>query len=351
MSASTLHQVAQLAGVSPATASRVLNGSTRRPGPEISERVRAAAVELGYIPNAQAQALARSSTGLLGLVVHDIADPYFSTIARGVQDASRERNKVMLLASTGGTPAEEQAAVATFAARRADAIVIAGTRTTAAGQEEDNSLLAMEVRRYRANGGRVVTIGQPVVGTGPEDGLHTIGVPNQDLASELAASLLKAGHVRFIVLAGPEGLTTSDERLAGFLAGLADAGAGEARVERTEFNRDGGYRAAVRLVEEGAVGGEAGPACIFAVNDVMAIGAIAGFRSNGLSIPEDLAVAGFDDIETLRDFLPALTSVHLPLAELGRRAVELALNPDEAADEEKQPVEGDVVLRRSTERG
>ncbi|MBT1002246.1 LacI family transcriptional regulator [Paenarthrobacter sp. DKR-5] len=352
MPASTLQQVAALAGVSPATASRVLNGSSRRPGPEVSERVRQAALELGYVPNAQAQALARSSTGLLGLVVHDISDPYFSSIARGVQDASRERNKVTLLASTGGTPLEEQAAVATFAARRADAIIIAGTRTKAPGQEEDNRLLAKEIERYCANGGRVVSIGQPVVGAEPRKNLGSVRVPNAELAGLLARRLVEAGHRNFLVLAGPEGLTTSDERLAGFQEGLAAAGAGPAQVHRTAFNRDGGYAAALRLAEAGDAGkdgptrGDARP-CVFAVNDVMAIGAIAGFRQAGLYVPEDLAVAGFDDIETLRDFLPALSTVRLPLADIGRRAVEAALNG--ADDDGAGPVHGEVVLRRSTD--
>src|SRR6476660_8947924 len=110
--ASTLPEGARLAGGSPATASRVLNGSARTPGPEIAERVRKAAESLGYVPNAQAQGLAKSSSGLLGLIVHDIADPYFSAIARGVQDAAREQGKMVLLATTGGTPADERAAVA-----------------------------------------------------------------------------------------------------------------------------------------------------------------------------------------------------------------------------------------------
>src|ERR671911_2111635 len=108
VAASPLTEVARLAGVSPATASRVLNGSDRKPGPGVSERVRQAAEALGYIPNAQAQALAKSSSGLVGLIVHDIADPYFAAIARGVQEAAREQRKMVLLATTGGAPAEEK---------------------------------------------------------------------------------------------------------------------------------------------------------------------------------------------------------------------------------------------------
>ena len=99
--ATRLQEVAAEAGVSLATASRVLNGSDRHPRPDIVARVRAAADALGYVPHAQAQALARSTTDLVGLVVHDIADPYFSTIAGGVQDVAQPLGKQTLLASTG----------------------------------------------------------------------------------------------------------------------------------------------------------------------------------------------------------------------------------------------------------
>ena len=108
----TLSDVARHAGVSQATASRVLNGSARVPGEDVANRVRAAAAELGYVPNAQAQALARRTSGLLGLVVHDIADPYFSTIALGVQRAARARGMQTLLASTERDPEAEREAVA-----------------------------------------------------------------------------------------------------------------------------------------------------------------------------------------------------------------------------------------------
>ena len=189
MAASTLTEVARLAGVSPATASRVLNGSARKPGPGVSERVRQAAETLGYIPNAQAQALAKSSSGLVGLIVHDIADPYFSAIARGVQEVAREQHKMVLLATTGGTPADEKDAVAAFAARRADAIVIAGSRSRRPEDEKGNAELAAELDRYCRNGGHVGVVGQAIVGAGALDGYHLVEVPNEELAAELAGKL------------------------------------------------------------------------------------------------------------------------------------------------------------------
>nr|WP_246223904.1 LacI family DNA-binding transcriptional regulator [Pseudarthrobacter psychrotolerans] len=247
MAASTLTEVARLAGVSPATASRVLNGSARIPGKDIADRVRQAAESLGYIPNAQAQGLAKSSSGLIGLIVHDIADPYFAAIARGVQEAAREQHKMVLLATTEGAPESEKEAVAAFAARRADSIVIAGSRTSRAGDREGNTELAAELDRYCRNGGHVGVIGHGIVGATAADGYHVVRVPNEELAAQLATELAASREEDFVIIGGPEGLFTSDDRIRGFQRGLADAGVPAADVIRTDFNRAGGFEAGLAL--------------------------------------------------------------------------------------------------------
>ncbi|MDP9695213.1 UNVERIFIED_ORG: LacI family transcriptional regulator [Arthrobacter globiformis] len=358
MAASTLTEVARLAGVSPATASRVLNGSARTPGPDIAERVRKAADSLGYIPNAQAQGLAKSSSGLIGLIVHDIADPYFSAIARGVQTAARHQNKMVLLATTAGSPADERAAVAAFAARRADSIVIAGSRSARTADKQGNAELAAELDRYCRNGGQVGVVGHAVVGAESDEGYHVVEVPNEELAAELARELGVSHAGEFVIIAGPEGLLTSDDRVRGFQRGLADAGFPPADVLHTGFDRTGGYEAGMELAARigahggnGEAGTDAAPPqrlCIFAVNDVMAIGATAALRSRGLRVPRDAAIAGFDDIETLRDFRPALSTVRLPLEEIGRLAVPADSGHAAAG---AVAVTGEVTLRRSTEPG
>jgi LacI family transcriptional regulator len=376
VAASTLTEVARLAGVSPATASRVLNGSARKPGPDIADRVRQAADSLGYIPNAQAQGLAKSSSGLIGLIVHDIADPYFAAIARGVQEAAREQRKMVLLATTGGAPAEEKEAVAAFAARRADSIVIAGSRSSQPENREGNAELAAELDRYCRNGGRVAVVGHPVVGATVKEGYHVVAVPNEELAAALAGKLASGWDGDFVIIGGPEGLFTSDDRVRGFQAGLAAARREPADILRTAFNRAGGYKAGLELAglikarQAGTADAPAGKKlCIFAVNDVMAIGAAAALRSEGLRIPRDAIIAGFDDIETLRDFRPALSTVRLPLEEIGRIATRATAPAAAAAGEEPEsrgaetghadnagadgvgphPITGEVTLRRSTE--
>ncbi|MEX5307733.1 LacI family DNA-binding transcriptional regulator [Kocuria sp. CPCC 205258] len=331
MSAVTLSQVAREAGVSLATASRVLNGSDRRPAEHIAERVRDAAESLGYVANAQAQALARSTTGLVGLVVHDIADPYFSSIAKGVQRRARADRHQLLLAATDGT--DQLDAVAAFASHRTDAIIMAGSRR----REIDPRLLA-ELTRYQKNGGRVVTIGQAWL-----EGAGAVTIDNRSAGDDLTDMLIGTGRTRFAFLGGPGELASAAERRAGFRAALERAGL-EPEAEVTEdFNSQGGYEAARALVDR--LGADAVRGLTVVVgNDVMALGAIAGFRHAGLVVPHDLRVAGFDDIPNLRDFSPGLTTVRFPLEQIGETAADIALSHDQVRIEH---VVGEIVRRES----
>lgn len=338
MAAVRLQDVAARAGVSQATASRVLNGSTRIPGEGVADRVRAAARELGYKPNAQAQALARASTGLLGLVVHDIADPYFSSIVRGVQTAARTARKQVLLASTDRDFDIERESVSTFISHRADAIVLAGSRQSG---HLDRALEA-EFDYYRANGGRVVVIGQPLAfGSAVEPENHCA-------SGQLADALADAGHTQFAVIGGPGNIRTAVDRRNGFVEALSRRGLTTTVEVSGPFTRDGGYAAARRLAAALQLQPDSGatPVCVFAVTDVMAIGAIAAWREMGLVVPRDICIAGFDDIPTLRDHTPSLTTVVLPLEDIGAQAVQLALRS--GSDDLRERVPGHVVLRDST---
>jgi LacI family transcriptional regulator len=340
MAAVTLQDVATRAGVSQATASRVLNGSVRVPGEGVADRVRTAARELGYVANAQAQALARASTGLIGLIVHDIADPYFSSIARGVQVAARTAHKQVLLASTDRDFDIEREAVSTFIAHRADAIVLAGSRQSG----HLDRVLETEFGHYRANGGRVVVVGQPLAFGG------AVEPENHFAAGELADALVKQGHTQFAVIGGPTTIRTAVDRRNGFVEALGRRAITPLVEVPGDFTRDGGYSAARRLAAalqlRAGAGGE--PPCVFAVTDVMAIGAIAAWHEMGLEVPRDVGIAGFDDIPTLRDHTPSLTTVALPLEEIGSRAVELALRTEIDCDELRERIPGRVVLRDST---
>lgn len=344
----TLQQVATLAGVSLATASRVLNRSSRHPREDITERVRAAAAQLGYVPNAQAQALARSTTALVGLVVHDIDDPYFATIAAGLQATAQAAGKQTLLACTYRDPDLECAAVESFASHRTEAIVLAGSRRSSPASATDR--LISLCTAYEHNGGRVALIGQPL------PGFSSVVPENRSGARQLVRELLRVGHRRFVVVAGPKWLRTSTDRADAFEAELrrhaAAAGPydGVVLLPRvvTDFTRDGAYAGVTALLESVRNDhGEALPLCILAVSDVMALGVLAACRDRGFPVPEAVGVAGFDDIKTLRDTAPSLTTVHLDLQDMGAEAARLALAPT-GEDPRSVSFPATVVLRNST---
>ncbi|GAA1675084.1 LacI family DNA-binding transcriptional regulator [Kribbella yunnanensis] len=329
----TLLDVAQRAGVSVATASRVLNGGDRVPRPELQERVKAAADELGYTPNAQAQALAKSSTNVVGILVHDIEDPYFAAIANGVMRAADERNLLVMMASTFRDAEREIAYLASLRAQRARAAVMIGSRRT---DEESLARTASEVSSFLNSGAGLALVSQSGMPA------HTIEPDNRAGAAELARSLAGQGWRKFGILGGPDALATARDRRDGFVAGLADSGLEPVAIQAGDFTRDGGYAAVEQLLDRGVE-----LDCLFAVNDVMAVGAMSALRARGVDVPGQLGVAGFDDIATLRDVWPGLTTVRLPLEQMGRRALELAIEGGEATTE---TFKAEVVLRESTAR-
>ena len=172
--------------------------------------------------------------------------------------------------------------------------------------------------------------------------------PNSAGAEALGKALVVQGHRRFAVLAGPASLLTAQDRVAGFVGGLAawSVSVEPRLVVHGAFTRDGGYEAMSTVL---ATGGPR-PDCVFAVNDVMAVGALARLRAEGLSVPDDVGLAGFDDISTLRDVYPPLTTVRLPLARMGEMAARLVLTHASAGRPRVVPVPGEVILRKSTVR-
>lgn len=329
----TLADVAREAGVSLATASRVLNGSERRVTPALQERVMAAAALLNYLPNAPAQAMARGRTDVVGLVVHDIADPYFSSIAAGVMRSAEEHSLLVTLGSTQRRPERELEYVTALHRQRARALILAGSR---AGGRRQLTALTEAVEAFQASGGRAVLISQPRLE------VDTVVLENRSGARALGRELAALGYRRFAVLAGPRDLLTVRDRIAGFKEGLTGAQVPEPLVLEGDFTRDGGYRAMSELLATGHR-----VDCVFAANDLMAVGAMSACRDAGLDLPGDLALAGFDDIVTLRDVSPALTTVRLPLEEIGEAAVELILTAD-GGTPRRHRIRAEVVLRAST---
>ncbi|HEY3606021.1 MAG TPA: LacI family DNA-binding transcriptional regulator [Pseudonocardiaceae bacterium] len=334
----TLQDVARAADVSPATASRVLNG-TRPVRAELAERVQTAAGRLAYAPNAHAQALAGTSSRNVGVICHDVSDPYFAAIAGGVMRVAAHNGLLVMLANTFRNAGQEIEYVSMLRAQRAPAILLIGS-----GVEDRtrNRALAAELAPYLRDGGRVAVISR-------HHGLRVDSVlpENRAGAAALAGRLVAMGHRRFAVLTGPRALTTVVDRLGGFRDGLAKAGVPLSGKDVTEgaFTRDGGYQAMAELIDRGLRA-----TCVFAVTDVMAIGACAALRDRGIAVPSDVSVAGFDDIPVVRDLTPPLTTVALPLEQLGERAMQLALEDRPSGRTRVVRLAGEVVVRASTRR-
>jgi LacI family transcriptional regulator len=349
----TLQDVADRAGVSLTTASRVVNEGSRRVGPGLAQRVNQAVAELGYTANLQARAVATGQSTMIGVVVHDIADPYFSSIAAGLIEAAEARQLLVCMSSTAATEVAERAYVALMRAQRARAVILIGSRTDDTAARE---ALRAEIAAFTGSGGRAVAVGQDLLG------VDTVLPENAAGAEALARAMVAVGHRRFAVLAGPRGLLTARDRLDGFRAGLAawNVPLEAAQVVHGPFTRDGGYEAMSAVLAAAGPEQAALPDCVFAVTDVMAMGALARLRAGGLAVPADIALAGFDDIGTLRDVYPPLTTVRLPLKRMGEMAAGLVLaespgtghpvGPATAPEPRPRviPVPGEVILRDST---
>jgi LacI family transcriptional regulator len=329
----TLHDVAREAGVSYATASRALNGSDRSVRADNVTRVRAAAAKLGYAPHLSAQAIARGSTNTAALVVSDIDDPYFSSIAAGVIEAAEAAGLIVTMAVADRSPDLELRIVRTLRGQRPRVIVIAGSRVEGS---HTRGALVDELETYRVAGGRVAMISQ-------EDlPFATLAIDNHGGAKQLALALVDRGYRTFGVIHAADAIRTSHDRRTGFLDGLRQAGihAGACRSIEVPFTREGGVRGARAIGEGGA-----GPDVVFAVNDMMAIGAMTAFRDAGLIPGRDIGVAGFDDIGSAVDLTPPLTTVRVPLRDVGLTAVRAALA---GGTPEVVHVPTEVVLRDST---
>lgn len=341
MGAPTLQDVAREAGVSLATASRVLNGvlnaGTRRVAEEYRDRVLAAAERLDYTPNASAQAVVRGTTNTVTLVVPDISDPFFGEIAAGVAEAAAANGLIMTIAVSERDPQRELELVRALRGQRPRVLILGGSRFIDARASAD---LSRELAVFAANGGTTVVIGDHDLDTAT---VATVAPDNRGGASALATALVARGYRRFAILGGSPGLVTARDRVEGFIAGAAASGVGidAAAVIPSALDRDGAYAA----MREWLAAGLGEVDLVFAATDAMAIGALAAARDAGIPVPERLAIAGFGDIPVARDVTPALTTVHLPLADLGREAVALAVG---ATSVRRVDVAAEVRLREST---
>jgi LacI family transcriptional regulator len=324
----TIGDVARLAGVSKATASRALAGSRDRVSDALTARVRRAAAELNYVVNRTARALARSTSDTIGLIVHDVSDPYFGEIARGVLAAAGADDRFVVICNTFRDPVSEARYVAELRAQRVGAVILAGSSYV---EPEAAAALRGELEQTAHAGARVVVLA-------PHGSGRAVLPDNRGGGALAAEHLATLGHHRVAIAAGPAHLTTIHHRLDGFLGRWRAAGRPEPRVTYTSFDREGG-RAAVADLDLTEI------TALFALNDLMAIGMMHELSVRGCEPGRDVSVVGFDDIPLAADVSPGLTTIRVPMEELGRRAV-AALS--EEPDVEPETLACELVVRGTT---
>jgi LacI family transcriptional regulator, galactose operon repressor len=303
----SLADISRRAGVSIATASRVLNGSSHPVSDATRNRVLEAADELGYRPSELARALVKRTSRIVGVLVGDIVDPYFAEIARGVEDVATSVGHLTMVCNTERRPEAELAHLDVLRDYHAAGVVFAGS-----GYEHvaEASALREAVADLQKRGTVVVALAVRDLDC------PSVLVDNRAAAREATEHLLSLGHRRIAFVEGPAGLHTSAHRREGFEAAVAAAGASPV-VLPGGFEFEAGAAAAESLLAGGL------PDAVLGVNDEVAIGLLTGLRRAGVDVPGQVSVAGIDDTRPAR--LVDLTSVSLPLHELGEAAARVIL--------------------------
>jgi LacI family transcriptional regulator len=332
----TLHDVAADAGVSLATASRVLGGSSRPVAPEYRDRVLAAAARLRYTADASARAM-RTGSDALALVADDLTTPSIALVVAAMERQARATGAFVTVSATRGDPERQLETIRQLRAVRPRALILTSGRINA---DALSGRLLAELQAYQSDGGRVVVVGETDLP------FHSIRFNNRRAAREIACHVARTGHRRIAILAGEREQAAMSTRTEGFIEGLRDGGVAQSdvRVVRCEVSRQGGFDAAHRLVS----GGSRDLDAVMAANDLMAVGALSALRAAGVEVPSDVSLTGFDDVGLAVNVTPRLTTVALPLAYAGAEAIRLALG--DPGPVTHVTVEGQLVVRASTQR-
>ena len=326
--AATIKDVAKRARVSIASVSRTLNHADTV-APEIRERVLRAARSLRYTPHAVARSLISRRTQTVGLVLPDMHGGYFSELIRGVDGAARARGLHLLVSSSRGDPAEVIEALRSMNGRV-------------------DGLLVMSPHLGGEGLGEALPVGLPTVlmnSRVPADTLAAFVVDDFGGARAMTAHLAGCGYRRIAHIRGQDSHFESGERLRGYQAALASAGGLPELVLDGDFSEESGYRAGRELAAR-----HERPEAVFAANDTMAIGCLFALTEAGIRVPDDIALAGFDDIPVARYVSPPLTTVRADIAGMGQRALERLVGviaAPESEDGTLQTLPVELVIRAS----
>ena len=332
--AKTIQDVARAAGVSAATVSRVFNGG--RVTAERAERVRQAAAELGFSPNRVARSLRMQRASVIGLVIPDIENPFFTAMARGVEDAAQQTNLSVVLCNTDEDVAKESRYLQVVLAEQMAGVIVA------AASRQRTDLSVLEPRGIPA-----VAVDRRPRGSN----VDVVLVDNTQGSEEATGHMLARGYRRIACITGPKGASTSEERLAGYRSAIREFAAehpGEADgpAERPEawtryadFKVEGGYKAMADLLAQ-----PHRPDAAFVANNLMAVGALQALSDAGLSAPE-FGLLSFGEVPWAPMVTPSLTTVQLPSYDLGFTAASLLQDRIAGRDRPLQTVVLRTVLQ------
>jgi LacI family transcriptional regulator len=330
-----LSDVARQAEVSLTTASRALDPDNDHPvSARTRARVQAAAERLSYRPNPMARALRTRRVPTIAIVVHDVSDPYFAEVVRGATKAASAKGFLTVVCSSDRDPATELRYVEMLCQSRASGVIFAGGGLDEPHYRQAMSGYAQSIADY---GGAIVAL-QPRAERWPSE------VPDNRTGARLATEhLIGLGHEGVAMISGPATLRTSREREAGYAVAMNKAGL-KPRIVAADFTPAGGALSMAVLLRDPSM------TAVFVATDSMALGALAELRRRGTRVPEDISVAGFDDIPGLEFIHPNLTTVRVPMAELGAAGVARLLQELDGAPNGTRvrlhPVE--LVVREST---
>lgn len=303
----TIKDIARAAGVSHTTVSRALRGHPAI-NADTAARIQSLARELGYVPNKVARGLKTNKSGVLGVIVRRIDDPFFGPVLQGIEHVLQNAQYSLLLAASNRDPERERAIAQVMSERRVDGVIVCSTQVdeTHRRQLEDFGVLTVLINNQAA-----------------EDIVHSIYHDDAGGSRELTEHLIDLGHKRIAYLGNARAGRTSDERLEGYRAAL--------RASALPLRDEYMFEAPNGLPPAGAAGVDyflalsRPPTAIVCYNDVMAIGAMQQLYKAGRCVPYDCSVTGFDDIELAAYVTPPLTTFDQPKHELGRQAAEMML--------------------------
>jgi len=329
----SLVDVASLAGVSLATASRVVSGSPYKVSSKTRERVLKAVGELGYTPNALARALVTDSNPIIGVIVGSVTDPYFAEICRGVEDFARPHEFLTIVCNADRNLSIEMAYLQMLREYKSLGIIIAGGMYTNTPETE---AIREIVRKATEQGIQIVSVGDRFF-----EGVPTITADHRCGLYDLTNYLIHLGHKEIAFVEGPPDFTTSTSRKQGYLDAMDDANL-EPLTYSGSFDYQDGRSSALRILSDGL------PEAIIAFNDDSAVGVLNTLRQAGVKIPQDVSVAGVDDIRYAE--VLDLTTVNVPMYQLGAMAAHAIFNWEENPPPKQVILPHRVVPRGTTAR-